>query len=353
MTASATPSSPGILVVRNDKIGDFMLAWPALALLRRSLPNARISVLVPAYTRELAQACPWVDQVLLEPADLSRVNGREFDVLLTLFSTPRIGWQGWRGRIPLRVAPATKWAQIFYNHRVRQRRSQSRKPEFEYNLELAAHAVKLLGGQVAENPAPYWPLPGPERRVQRENLLQQLKLPADQTLVFVHAGSGGSAVNLSAAQYATLIQRLDEAWPEAAPAAWVLTAGPGEEALMQEIQGLVQGQVHTVRAYVSSQGLAAFAKSLCAAKLFIAGSTGPLHIAAALDVPTVGFFPAKRSATALRWQPCNTPGHTLAISAPQAAAQQANPMTAIDVEQAALEIADWYGKLTHQPDIYG
>src|SRR5690606_15621146 len=54
-------SGPRILVVRNDKIGDFMLAWPALALLRRSLPDAHISVLVPGYTRALAQRCPWID----------------------------------------------------------------------------------------------------------------------------------------------------------------------------------------------------------------------------------------------------------------------------------------------------
>ena len=33
--------------------------------------------------------------------------------------------------IPLRVAPATKWAQVFYNVRVRQRRSQSAKPNYQ------------------------------------------------------------------------------------------------------------------------------------------------------------------------------------------------------------------------------
>ena len=351
--ASETRNGPRILVVRNDKIGDFMLAWPALALLRRALPDARISVLVPGYTRELAQCCPWVDQVLSDPADLGKVNGREFDLLLTLFSTPRIGWRGWRGRIALRVAPATKWAQVFYNQRVRQRRSQSRKPEFEYNLELAAQAVRLLGGQVADNPAPYWPLPSQERQAQRESLAGQLELPAVQPWVFVHAGSGGSAVNLGVAQYAALIRRLDQAWPGETPPAWVLTAGPGEEALMRELLARLKPDIKAMRGYVSSQGLAAFAQSLCAADVFVAGSTGPLHIAGALDVPTVGFFPAKRSATSLRWRPCNGPGRTLAISAPQSAAAEANPMAAIDVDQAALEIAEWYAALTRQPDIYG
>ena len=96
-----------ILVVRNDKLGDFMLAWPALALLKRSLPQCHLSVLVPAYTRPLAEVCPWVDHVLSDPQDLDQVNRQNFDAVLTLFSTGRIGWQVFKGRIPIRFAPAT------------------------------------------------------------------------------------------------------------------------------------------------------------------------------------------------------------------------------------------------------
>ena len=72
-----------ILVVRNDKLGDFMLAWPALALLKRSLPSSHISVLVPPYTQGLAALCPWVDQVLCDPQDLAQVNRNNFDAVLT------------------------------------------------------------------------------------------------------------------------------------------------------------------------------------------------------------------------------------------------------------------------------
>lgn len=349
MSQDIVMNKPRILVVRNDKIGDFMLAWPALALLRRSLPEAHISVLVPSYTQALAQCCPWVDQVLSDPDDLGRMHKGEFDILLTLFSTPRIGWRGCLGRIPLRLAPATKWAQLFYNRRVRQRRSQSRKPEFEYNLDLAAELIRLAGGHVADNPAPYWPMSAQQRLAQRQVLAGQLDLPMDVPWVFVHAGSGGSAVNLSVDQYAGLVRRLHQLRSEAPQAAWVLTAGPGEQVLMHELLQRLDG-LGVVRAYESKQGLAAFAQSLCAADLFIAGSTGPLHIAGALDVPTIGFFPAKRSATALRWRPCNAAGRTLALSAPLSAMDEPNPMTAIDIEQAATEIHLWWQGLEHTTD---
>ena len=53
-------NSPRLLVVRNDKLGDFMLAWPALALLKQSLPLVKITVLVPAYTHSMRSVNSWV-----------------------------------------------------------------------------------------------------------------------------------------------------------------------------------------------------------------------------------------------------------------------------------------------------
>ena len=53
-----------ILVVRNDKIGDFMLAWPSFAMLKRSM-ECHVTALVPAYTAPLARLCPWIDEIIL------------------------------------------------------------------------------------------------------------------------------------------------------------------------------------------------------------------------------------------------------------------------------------------------
>ncbi len=46
-----------ILVVRNDKIGDFMLAWPSFAMLKLSVPDMKVTALVPRYTAALAEMC--------------------------------------------------------------------------------------------------------------------------------------------------------------------------------------------------------------------------------------------------------------------------------------------------------
>lgn len=343
----AASSPRRILAVRNDKLGDFMLAWPALASLKRANGANHITVLVPGYTAALARACPWVDEVLVDPGDkagrpaqrelLETLRQGRFDALLTLFSTPRIGWLGWRAGIPLRLAPATKWAQVFYNRRITQRRSRSEKPEYVYNLELARALQRELGQATPEVTPPYWPLPAEERRAQRRRLGDELGLDRGRPWFFLHPGSGGSAVNLTAAQYRDLAVGVSSCLPR--PPLWLLTAGPGEEAAANDLAQSLRDAGLEAHRVPARPDLAAFARTLSAADLFIAGSTGPLHIAGCLDRPTAGFYPAKRSATPLRWQTCNRAEQRLAFSPPALPGQETE-MGRIDLQAAAQAIAE-------------
>ena len=336
-----SPNRYNILVIRNDKLGDFMLAWPALALLRRNLPGSRIAVLVPEYTAPLARICPSVDQVLVDPrlespwknsqalAHLIKPMG--FDAVLTLFSRFDTGLAVWRAGIPRRLAPATKLAQVFYNRRIRQRRSRSEKPEYEYNLDLA-QAFLVEQGVTDPHPveAPYLSFAGSEVEALKSAFMKENGIAARSKLVFVHAGHGGSAANLSLEQYAGLMSRLHEAGAYQA----VLTAGPGEE---QAAIRLTEMLSLPRTLYISKQGLVEFAKHLAFADLFISGSTGPLHLAAALDRPTAAFYPRRRSSTALRWQTVNHGDRRLAFTPPGEAGE--SDMSKVDINAAAAAIA--------------
>lgn len=330
-----------ILVVRNDKLGDFMLSWPALAALRRALPKAQIALLVPAYTEPLARICPYADQVLVDPkipgawrsgVTLAQLlKPHRFDAVITLFSRFDTGLAVWLAGIPRRYAPATKLAQVFYNRRVRQRRSRSEKPEYVYNLELVEYFLNDAGCPAGVAPAPpYLQFPADEVQELKNKLAG--KEAAGLKLVMVHAGHGGSASNLSAAQYAELIRRL----ASKARCHFVLTAGPGEEPQALALSASIPGIRHSV--YASNEGLMAFAKHLQCADVFVSGSTGPLHVAAALDRRTAAFYPRRRSANPLRWQTMNAAEHRLAFAPPETAGE--SEMAAIDVTEAAGVIAE-------------
>ena len=101
----------------------------------------------------------------------------------------------------------------------------------------------------------------------------------------IHCGSGGSANNLSLTQYADLITGCNKTLG----AEIILTAGPGEAEQTQQLAKMLSTNQIDAKVYDKNEGLVDFTRSIACADAFIAGSTGPLHIAATLDVPTLGF----------------------------------------------------------------
>ncbi|OBX04640.1 hypothetical protein QV06_06000 [Gallibacterium genomosp. 3] len=308
-----------ILVVRNDKLGDFLLAWPAFAMLKRSLPLSRITALVPEYTSELAQACPYIDNVIIDVGKnsskaekkkmLSKIRQQHFDSVIAFFSDRYNATLLWRAKIPYRLAPATKIIQFLYNYRLSQRRSKSEKPEFVYNLDLVRYFLKTNNIEAIEPKLPYFQFENDILKLQRTKLIQQLKLSTERKWCFIHSGTGGSAKNLTLQQYARLAKALMSYFDYQI----ILTAGKGECENALKLQRFINDE--RVIIYDKNDGLVDFAKSIACCDLFIAGSTGPLHLAASLNKPVIGFYPSKRSACALRWQPINETTKQLLISA--------------------------------------
>jgi uncharacterized protein HI_0523 len=336
-----------VLVIRNDKLGDFMLAWPAFAMLKASDPSLKLTALVPPYTAELARACPYLDDVIIDAPKndkmafqrvVSEIKARQFDAMISFFSNTHNAKLAWKCRIPYRLAPATKWVQFFYNHRLTQRRSQSAKPEFEYNLDLARAFLRDHKIPVVEPRTPYLSFEQSAVEIQRKFLCDQLQIDTSKKWIFLHSGSGGSANNLSLTQYAQLIQGVLHHFDVYV----ILTAGPTESEKARELAELVQDS--RVVIYDKNKGLVDFAHSLACADLFIAGSTGPLHLSGALNVPTIGFYPSRRSATPLRWQPINDAHKHLAFCPPSDKASQTD-LTQIKIEEKLEEIIGFMTKI--------
>ena len=334
-----------ILVVRNDKLGDFVLIFPALALLKSSMPHAHITVLVPQYTADLAKICPWIDDIIIDPGSdakiseqyqlLKAVRSIKFDSTITFYSTSRIGFLLFLANIKYRLAPATKIAQIFYNNKLIQRRSRSQKPEFEYNKDLVEKY--LYDHQIDEKMSikpPFLEFQKSEIDTIREEFYKKYNIPNNAKLIFVHPGTGGSANNLSLEQYASLIRELKVTNNEF----FIITAGPNEGNYAKSLLDKIKDTPCAI--FQSTDGLVNFAKHILLCNIFISGSTGPLHIAGALNRPTAAFYQRLRSATPLRWQTLNTKNNRLAFTPPESANE--TDMQAINATKVAKEIIRFY-----------
>ena len=150
-------------------------------------------------------------------------------------------------------------------------------------------------------------------------------------MIFIHPGSGGSANNLPITGYAELAHSITSHQP------WKLIISAGPDDIKQaELLNNLTSDLEPVL-YYSNSGLINFTKHLAFADVFISGSTGPLHIAGALDVPTAGFYTRRKSATSTRWQTLNSPSRRLSFSPPNEAAEE--DMHSINVKDAAAHIS--------------
>lgn len=287
-----------ILVVRNDKLGDFITALPTFYVLKHHNPANTIVALVAPLNQELAQSCPFIDEVIVDygehPLSLAQhLTKKNLDASITLFSTTRVALAQWLARIPLRIAPATKIAQIFYTHRIVQRRSEAKMAEFEYNLALI-HPLFPRISVVFPQPL----LTFESTLFETFCRIHHLHKP----IITFHPGSGGSTeANWSVREYIELITLA----LEHTEIDIVITFGPDEEQLCAETKGYL-GKSRVI-IYPSKGSLVEFAALVSRFSLFISTSTGTYHLASAVGCETFTFFGDSLFASAARWKSIGDP----------------------------------------------
>lgn len=282
-----------ILVVRNDKLGDFITALPTLYVLKHRNPSNRIIALVAPLNRKLAESCDFIDEVIVdEGGDILElafaIKKADIDASVTLFSNMRVALAQWVARIPIRIAPATKIAQIFYNRRIKQRRSEVKMAEFEYNLELA----KALDPDIStEFPKPLLRFGDTVYQIFCE--MYGITKP----VIAFHPGFGGSSdANWTLDEYIELV-RIAEGNRGVDV---VMTFGPDEEDLYTQANAMV-GESRVIL-YRSQGSIVDFAALLSRFKLFVSTSTGTYHLASASGCETFTFFADTLFASAARWK---------------------------------------------------
>ena len=298
-------TNPVILLVRNDKMGDLILCMPAISWLRKNLPNAKIIWLVKKELRDLAMLCDHVDGILCDDSYKplkQNINSYQFDVAITFFSTLRVGYLIKKANIPIRLAPKTKLAQLFYNHKVIQKRSKSQKPEYEYNTELVSELFDILNldNILDIDKPPYIKLDNIKNDQIKNEFVTDYSINPDKKIIFIHPGTGGSSNTLSVEAYSKIctgLRSFDDY-------NFIIHHSVDEEEIANNLLSKLPKNISATKIKPTKDKIE-MVKNISICDVFISGSTGPLHIAGALNKKTVGFYPSKKSSTSLRWQTIN------------------------------------------------
>ncbi len=288
-----------ILVSRTDKIGDLILSLPVFQSLKASFPGVRITALVSSYAREVVEAHPDADRVELAsrtdtaPALAWKFRRLECDAFLALYPLPWIALGAALARIPLRVGTGYRWWSPFYNRKVYAHRSRCERHESDYNLDLA----RALGASRLK-PIPTFPVLASDKEYARLFLKSKGVVSGDR-IVVVHPGSKGSALNWAPERYAEAVARISR-WNGARV---MVSGGPGEEKTVQRLLSSLPSGVRPPLTLVDQCSLRQLAAVLKACHCLVSGSTGVMHLAAAVGTPTVSLFGGGPTTTPVRWGP--------------------------------------------------
>jgi ADP-heptose:LPS heptosyltransferase len=283
-----------ILIVRTDRLGDVLLTTPVSRLLREKFPAAHIAWLVQPYTAPLLENNPDVDEIIVDQggsadALAARLREGQFDTAIVAFPRWRTVRAVWRAGIPVRIGPASKIYSLLLNRRVWQHRSEGKRHEADYNLELLAP----LGIPFQRVTTRF--VLTPEEKTEGRGILESYRISFKRPIVCLHPGSGGSSARWPLNHFMELGDRLQEAGCDV-----VVTGGPGETH-----QTIMIDQMKRVPVFIAAGSISTrqFASILSHVDLMVSNSTGPLHMAVALGTPTVSVYSPIPTCHPRRWGP--------------------------------------------------
>ncbi len=283
-------------MVRNDRLGDALLALPTVTALIQKYPNQKLSFWVSPDTALLIQCVEGIDRVFAAPDNESKalvtpLRQAGLKTAYCLRPTLPNALTLFRAGIPERIGTARRWYSALFNQRINIRRRGASLHEADLNLLLA-------GFDPSEYPPRFPPFNLPVEAEQRvDKLLSERGLDVGRPFLLIHPGSGGSARNWAADHFRTLANLLAKVTGKSV----VVTGGAAEKALTAHVAGGIHFD------FADAFNLVELACLLRRAALVLSNSTGPLHLAAALGTKVLGLYAPVADGLPERWGPYGQP----------------------------------------------
>jgi len=292
---AATEPPKDVLVLRLDRIGDVLMSLPALAALRRALPEARIRLAVGEWSREVARDAA-VDEVLIWNAPwVGRADEGAFDAPALYRSARALRHRSPDLAIDLQGDLRSIWLMAATGARSRVGYANTGSAallttvvELDENINFVEQnyrAIETALGVALPRDSFVWL--GEERRSRGRSFLSEALeaegLRPQGPLVGLHPGAGRTIKEWPLDRFITLGQRLiDERH-----ATLVLTGSKSEAPKAAAIQKGLSGPVLDLSGQL---GLGGLAEAMSAFDAFVSGDTAAMHFACALGLPSVTIF---------------------------------------------------------------
>lgn len=280
-----------VLVLRLDRIGDVIMSLPALWELRGALPNARIRLAVGRWSEPVARHAP-VDEVLIwnapwvgrrsEGVDGLASLGREaralrrqgIDLAIDLQGDVRASVLMYLTGAPIRGGYANTGGAYLLSHVIPLDETVSW-------VEQNRRAVEVVLGPAAQR-ASVDPLTDADREDARHHMAE-LGLDGRRPLVGLHPSGGRRVKQWDVRRWAAVAGRLQREFA----ATIVITGSEADRSLAETLaRELPVAPVDTTGRLGVRETMALIERL----DLFLSPDTGPMHMACAVDTPSVSVF---------------------------------------------------------------
>ncbi len=290
-----------LLIVRTDRIGDVILSLPLAAIIKKHLPDCKITFLVRNYTKPLVQNHPYVDEVIILNENKNKIpvwknveniSKHDFDAAVIVYPTFVTSLIIFLSKIKYRVGTGYRWYSVLFNQKIYEHRKFAEKHELEYNVNL----LYKFGIEETVHPGKvnFDLKPDKSSEEKINQILSRSDINTAEPIIIIHPGSGGSSVDLPQLKFRELVEKISRELTENI----ILTGSDREKYLCENLK--IKPSILNLAGMLNlSDMIALIDKSA----IFISNSTGPIHIAAALDKYTIGFYPRIAACSERRWGP--------------------------------------------------
>jgi heptosyltransferase III len=293
-----------IVISRTDNLGDVVLTLPITGYLKSVDPNLEIYFIGKKYTEAIISQCKYVDHFLDREEIVkneSLLSVIKADTILFIYPDQELARIAKKINIPKRVSTAHRWFNWLYcNQLVDFSRLNSDLHESQLNFKLLKPFRLDSNPDLAEISS-YYGLIAKKRDFGNLLNLEKFNL-------IIHPKSKGSAREWGLDNFEKLIKEL----PTSHFRIFVTGLREEGENIRMEMPSLFQhDNVTDLTGQLSLSELISFIQS---SNGLLAGSTGVLHLAAALSISTVGLYSPMKPIHPGRWKPIGAIASYLVLS---------------------------------------
>lgn len=323
------------LLSRTDNIGDVVLTLPMADVLRKHFPTATIGFLGKGYTRAVIRAAPAIDY-FLDREDFLKgeaPNGLP-EAFFSVFPEKEVVRQAKSMQIPQRIGTSHRVFHWFTcNQLVNLGRKNSALHEAQLNIQL------LKGVGIKEVAYSLEHLKNLGRLKPQADLAPELALQLQKEArhkVILHPLSKNSALEWPLENYAELVRSLRDE-----PIVFYITGTKEDAEVLSSQRGTLLEEENVVNC-CGRMDLGQLIAFIDACDGMVACSTGPLHLAAALNIKCLGLYPNLRPMHPGRWAPLGTEAQVLEGEAVDFKKGEKNYLSGIRVKEVSRYLKDWF-----------